>query len=45
LAAVLEARDDAAVPDGVNHLVARTTVEILTLRPTMSLNLGSPARD
>ena len=45
LAAVLEARDDAALPDGVDHLIARTTVEILTLRPTMSLNLGSPARD
>jgi len=45
LSAVLEGRSEPALPDGVNRLVARTTVEILTLRPTLSLGLGSPARE
>jgi hypothetical protein len=44
LSAILDERSEQALPDGVNHLIARTTVEILTLRPTMSLGLGSPAR-
>jgi hypothetical protein len=43
-AALLEARSDEALPDGVAALVAKTTVEILTLRPTMSLGLAPPAR-
>lgn len=43
LAAVLDGRNDQAVPDSVRHLIMRTTVEILTLRPDMSLGLGSPA--
>jgi hypothetical protein len=30
------------LPDGIEPLIAKTTVEILTLRPTMSLGLGSP---
>ncbi len=44
LSAVLDGRSEQALPDGVNHLIAKTTVEILTLRPTLSLGLGSPAR-
>ena len=44
LSAVLDDRREQALPDGVNALVARTSAEILTLRPTMSLGLGSPAR-
>lgn len=42
LSAVLEGSSEQALPDGVDHLVVRTTIEVLTLRPTMSLNLGSP---
>src|SRR3984893_12581325 len=34
LAAVLDGRSEQALPDEVNHLIARTTVEILNLRPT-----------
>jgi hypothetical protein len=45
LSAVLEGRSGQALPDGVDPLVERTTVEILTLRPTMSLGLGSPPRE
>lgn len=45
LAAILDGRREQALPDGVTRLIARTTVEILTLRPTMSLGLGSPARE
>jgi hypothetical protein len=44
LSAILDGKSEQALPDGVNSLVARTTIEILTLRPTMSLGLGSPAR-
>jgi len=43
LSAVLDGRSEQSVADGVNDLIARTTVEILTLRPTMSYGL-SPAR-
>jgi len=45
LSAVLDGRSEQALPDGINPLIARTTVEILTLRPTMSLGLGSPPRE
>jgi len=45
LSAVLEGRGEQALADGVNPVIAKTTVEILTLRPTMSLGLGSPARE
>jgi hypothetical protein len=45
LSAVLEGRSQQALPDGVNPLIARATIELLTLRPTMSLGLGSPARE
>jgi hypothetical protein len=44
LEALLEERWEQALADGVNDLIAKTTVEILTLRPTMSYGLGSPAR-
>ena len=43
-AAVLEARNEQALPDAVTALIAKTTVEVLTLRPTMSLGLASPGR-
>jgi hypothetical protein len=45
LAAILDGMSEQALPDKVNHLIAKTTVEILTLRPTMSYGLGSPARE
>jgi hypothetical protein len=45
LSAILEGRSEQALPDVTNPLIAKTTVEILTLRPTMSYGLGSPARD
>jgi hypothetical protein len=43
LAAVLDGRSEQALPVEVNHLITRTTVEILNLRPTMCYGL-SPAR-
>jgi len=45
LSAILEGTSARALPDGISPLIAKTTVEILTLRPTMSYGLGSPARD
>ena len=33
-----------ALPEVVNQMIARTTIEILTLRPTMSYGL-TPARE
>jgi hypothetical protein len=45
LSAILEGASAQALPDGIAPLIAKTTVEILTLRPTMSYGLGSPARD
>jgi hypothetical protein len=45
LSAILEGRSEQALPDVVNPLITKTTVEILILRPTMSYGLGSPARD
>jgi len=44
ISAILDGGSEQALPDGVNHLIAKMTIEILTLRPTMSLGLGSPAR-
>jgi hypothetical protein len=43
LAAILVGSNEEALPDTVNDLVTKTTVEILNLRPTMSHGL-SPAR-
>jgi len=44
LSAVLDGMSEQALPDTANHLIAKMTVELLTLRPTMSLGLQSPAR-
>jgi hypothetical protein len=41
LSAVLERRSGQELPEAANRLIAKTTVEIWTLRPTMSLGLGS----
>jgi hypothetical protein len=43
LSAILDGSSEQGLPDGVNHLIAKTTVEILNLRPTMCYGL-SPAR-
>jgi hypothetical protein len=43
LAAILDEESEQALPDKVNDLVAKTTIEIANLRPTMSYNL-EPAR-
>jgi hypothetical protein len=43
LLAILEANSEQALPEGVDRLIAKMTVEILTLRPAMSLGLRSPA--
>jgi hypothetical protein len=40
LSAILDGRSEQALPDKVNDLIAKTTVEILTLRPTMSYGLS-----
>jgi hypothetical protein len=44
LSAILDGRSERALPDKVNDLIAKTTFEILNLRPTMSYGL-SPARE
>lgn len=41
LSAILWERNEQELPDAANRLVAKTTVEIWTLRPAMSLGLGS----
>jgi hypothetical protein len=41
LSALLEGRSDQVLPDGVDTLIAKSTVEILTLRPTMSYGLST----
>jgi hypothetical protein len=45
LSAILDGKGEQALPDGVNSLIAKTTVEILTLRPTMSLGLAPQGRN
>jgi hypothetical protein len=45
LSAALDGRSEQVLPDGVKNLIARTTVEILNLRPTMSLGVTTPSRD
>lgn len=42
LAALLGENAEQALPEGVDNLIARQTVEILNLRPTMSLGIGPP---
>lgn len=44
LAAILDEQSEQGLPDAVNELVARVTIEILSFRPTMSYNLEPPAR-
>jgi hypothetical protein len=44
LSAILDGRGEQALPEKVKESTAKTTVEILTLRPTMSHGL-SPARE
>jgi hypothetical protein len=44
LAAVITDRAEQSLGDATNPLIAKTTIEILTLRPTMSLGL-SPDRE
>ena len=45
MAAILEGKGEQALPAKVNELIAKTTVEILTFRPTLSLGVGSPPRE
>jgi hypothetical protein len=45
LSAILDGKGEQALPDEVNSLIAKTTVEILTLRPTMSLGLAPQGRN
>jgi hypothetical protein len=44
LSAILNGSGDQALPDGVKPLVAKTTIEIWSFRPTMSLGVGPPPR-
>ena len=44
LGAILDERSEQALPDAVARLVTKTTVEILTLRPPMSLGLPQTGR-
>ena len=45
LAAILDERADQALPDSVNGLISKMTVEILNLRPNMLVNVTpEPAR-
>jgi hypothetical protein len=44
LSAILEGVAEQALPDAASRSIARMSVEVMTLRPTMSLGLGSPAR-
>lgn len=40
LSAVLDRSSEQGLPDEVNHLIAKTTAEILNLRPTMCYGLS-----
>jgi hypothetical protein len=42
LSALLVGSSEQALPDAVRRLMAKATVEIWTLRPTMSLGLALP---
>jgi hypothetical protein len=41
LSAILDGRSEQSLPDQIHHLIAKITIEILTLRPTMSYGLPS----
>ena len=45
LAALVEAKGELELPEAAYPLIAKSTVEILTLRPTLSLGLASPAHN
>ena len=45
LSDVIDGWADQALSDNVSHLTAKTTVEILTLRPAMSLGVTPSSRD
>jgi hypothetical protein len=45
LAAILDGRTEQALPEATDHLITRTTVEIWTLRPTMSYGLAPQDRN
>jgi hypothetical protein len=45
LSALLDGKSEQALPDEVNHLIAKTTIEILSLRPTMSYGLAPQVRN
>ena len=45
LSVILEGYSEQALPDEVHSLIAKTTVEILTLRPTMSYGLPAEGRN
>jgi len=42
LSVLLDGKNEQALPEKVNGLIAKTTVEILNLRPTMSYGLSPP---
>jgi len=45
LAAILDERADQALPDRVNSLISKVTIETLNLRPNMLVNVTpAPAR-
>ena len=44
LAAILESSAEQALPDKANPLIAKTTIEILNLRPNMSYGVTVPAQ-
>jgi hypothetical protein len=41
LSAMLDGKGDQELPDSINHLVAKRTIEILNLRPTMCYDPGA----
>ena len=45
LSALLGGLSGQPLPNAANQLIGRMTVEILTLRPTMSIGLGSPPQE
>lgn len=44
LSALLDGKGEQALPPTVSHLIAKTTIEIMNLRPTMSLGLSTAPR-
>ena len=40
LSAILDGRNEQALPEAVNHVIAKTTIDILNLRPTMCYGLS-----